>query len=121
MRISDWSSDVCSSDLGRTAGTLSSFQLLKEPTAERQAGACGLSVDHGFLELDVFWPLLPEGVDPDRAMGYFRPEPSEARCFAQTGTQFPARKRAGEGKGGSVRGDTGGRRDYKKNKHKKKT
>lgn len=73
---------------GRTARTLSSFQLLKEPAAERQEGACGLSVDHGFLELDVFWQLLPEGVDPDRATGYFRPESSEARYFEPAGTQF---------------------------------
>src|SRR3546814_9841173 len=88
MRISDWSSDVCSSDLGRTAGTLSSFQLLKAPTPARQEGACGLSVDHGFLELDVFWQLLPVGVDPDRAMGYFRPEPSEAPYFDPSRTPF---------------------------------
>lgn len=73
---------------GRTARTLSSFQLLKEPAAERQEGACGLSVDHGFLELDVFWQLLSEGVDPDKATGYFRPEPSEARYFEPAGTGF---------------------------------
>lgn len=73
---------------GRTARTLSSFQLLKEPAAERQEGACGLSVDHGFLELDVFWQLQSEGVDPDKVTGYFRPEPSEARYFEPAGTQF---------------------------------
>lgn len=73
---------------GRTARTLSSFQLLKEPAAERQKGACGLSVDHGFLELDVFWQLLSEGVDPDKATGYFRPEAAEARYFEPAGTQF---------------------------------
>lgn len=73
---------------GRTAKTLSSFQLLKDPAAERQEGACGLSLDHGFLELDVFWQLLPEGVDPDKATGYFRPEPSEARYFEPAGTKF---------------------------------
>lgn len=73
---------------GRTARTLSSFQVLKESPAERQEGACGLSVDHGFLELDVFWQLLPEGVDPDKATGYFRPEPSEARYFEPAGTRF---------------------------------
>ena len=44
---------------GRTARTLSAFQVLKEPATERQEGACGLSVDCGFLEIDVFWQLLP--------------------------------------------------------------
>src|SRR3546814_17799824 len=62
--------------------------VLKEPTAGRQECACGLTGDSGFLERDVFWQLLPEGVDPDRAMGYFRPEPSEARYVEPTGTQF---------------------------------
>src|SRR3546814_1073688 len=40
MRISDWSSDVCSSDLGRNQGTGPHWHIeIEGPTGNRQAGA----------------------------------------------------------------------------------
>lgn len=73
---------------GRTSKTLASFQLLEETSEERQAGACGLSVDHGCLELDIFWQLRPEDARKGEATGYFQPDPSEARYFVPAGTRF---------------------------------
>src|SRR3546814_17599697 len=40
MRISDWSSDVCSSDLPRTAMAFTFLEPITAPTPERQAARC---------------------------------------------------------------------------------
>ncbi|PJJ96281.1 hypothetical protein CO641_13565 [Lysobacteraceae bacterium NML91-0213] len=73
---------------GRTQKTLAAFQLLEAPSADRRVGACGLSLDHGYLELDVFWQLRPEDAKEGEATGYFEPDPSEARYFEPAGTRF---------------------------------
>ena len=73
---------------GRTQKTLAAFQLLEAPSAERQVGSCGLSLDHGYLELDVFWQLRPVDAKEGDATGYFEPDPSEARYFEPAGTRF---------------------------------
>src|SRR3546814_5663078 len=60
MRISDWSSDVCSSDLASTAGAVVSFEARFTPPSSRRDGqgwgccyvkgriwGCGPSAFHG--------------------------------------------------------------------------
>src|SRR3546814_16685860 len=44
MRISDWSSDVCSSDLGKDKGTVFRGRLLVVALAYLLSGAAGLSL-----------------------------------------------------------------------------
>src|SRR3546814_12849486 len=88
MRISDWSSDVCSSDLPVTAGALTAAVLFIAERAETLVGIWGLG-------------LAPTGErDPlglrRAALGLIRD-----------------RKSVVEGKSGSVRVDLGGRRIIK--------
>src|SRR3546814_2744009 len=53
MRISDWSSDVCSSDLSRTAGIIES---LKQDGAEAETLArAGLPLDAYFSAAKLAW------------------------------------------------------------------
>src|SRR3546814_16728985 len=95
MRISDWSSDVCSSDLERDAGNCGQYD---EPGSHR-AKSSGDT-------LTPRWPAAAPGRDttvssPRRSQGVTRAD----------------RKSVVEGKGVSVRVDIGGRRIIKKKRH----
>src|SRR3546814_15994127 len=89
MRISDWSSDVCSSDLGRVAGAAVGARYV--------AGREGL--DEGRVRPSAVGPGDIEEV-ADLA------EHADAGVDQNVGR---ARKRVGEGKSVSVRVDLGGR------------
>src|SRR3546814_16586238 len=101
MRISDWSSDVCSSDLGT-------------PPPRVRCGSAGRGcrrrpsgLSHADrLSREYRWP---------------RPDLPARRPYGAAGAPSgrPDRKSVGEGKSVSVRVDLGGRRYLKKKKHKK--
>src|SRR3546814_14928562 len=98
MRISDWSSYVCSSDLGKYHDALTSFRLA--------------------LRDDPQDPTVLQQV----AMAYTRIGMTEqaAKTYRMVLERKPRsagdRKSDGQGKGGPVRVDPGGRRIIKKNK-----
>src|SRR3546814_20149116 len=87
MRISDWSSDVCSSDLVRTASAASSFEACQTPSP-----SCGMawpslsfmeawedmacSTDHtdGALTIGRIWP-----VEQGQRPGHLRRRSEERR------------------------------------------
>src|SRR3546814_20261658 len=97
MRISDWSSDVCSSDL-----------FLRIPLGEGvDRLQAGLVVDAGEVEVDHDVPGILAG----------REEVAEAGDGAEEQRAVKLdRKSVVSGKSGSVRVDLGGRGSIKKNK-----
>src|SRR3546814_15759952 len=108
MRISDWSSDVCSSDLPRPAvaaavsggpDSLALTFLLHDWLAERGGRLATFTVDHGLR--------------PDSA----REAASVGRLLRRHG--IADRKSVVEGKSVSVRVDLGGRRIIKNKKYRK--
>src|SRR3546814_12052470 len=92
MRISDWSSDVCSSDL--------------------VMDKLNLANDAGFLGSDVI-SGRPEGMD-DAAWRHQREVLAISQLHANVDAEIPDRKRVVSGKSVSVRVDLGGRRLIKK-------
>src|SRR3546814_13602343 len=102
MRISDWSSDVCSSDLGATdaaAAALSAAGILARVKGK---------ILWCLTQSDLFAPALAlAGLDPDRVIYV------EARDETSL---LRDRKSVVSGKGVSVRVDLGGRRIIKKTK-----
>src|SRR3546814_20318544 len=107
MRISDWSSDVCSSDLWRTpAPAQRTGQHRERQDARAQAG-------------EVAGPpgLIQVAEKQDDAGGNRKADPDLE--VAQQPEHRQDRKSVGEGKSGSVRVVLGGRRIIKKkNKNK---
>src|SRR3546814_13080301 len=116
MRISDWSSDVCSSDLRR--------QSTGRPTGPGRRncarrcfplrGGCG--VHHGFDTVDQWWPAYVLRSLPffSTAMSFdaFIPfRPRQTQCHDRGPT---VRKSVVSGKSVTVRGDHGGSRNQKK-------
>src|SRR3546814_11612417 len=101
MRISDWSSDVCSSDLHpprRAQGTDPSTSLCPAPGAHRTRGA-------------------PPGVAGRPVLGHDRgTDDPGAGASARPFQGRPARKSVVEGKSVSVRVELVGRRIIKNNK-----
>src|SRR3546814_15475797 len=100
MRISDWSSDVCSSDL---------FGLHEEVTAEN----CGAIANLGFIIGGKSVAVVDTGTT--------RQEGEALRAAVAVATDRPIsqdRKSVVEGKSGSVRVDLGGRRLIKKKNNK---
>src|SRR3546814_18285990 len=97
MRISDWSSDVCSSDLHQEAAALD--VELVELRAEVHARGAVDAPDRGA------GPLGGKRVEPVEGLAGFR--------GAESGLE---RKSVVEGKSVSVRVDFGGRGTIKKNK-----
>src|SRR3546814_19425301 len=87
MRISDWSSDVCSSDLDRD-------HAARLEVNDREAAVCGVAAQHRLI--------VPgrEARGLELEVVLVRPEPD--------------RKSVVKGKSGSVRVDLGGRRIIKK-------
>src|SRR3546814_18936665 len=112
MRISDWSSDVCSSDLTRSPSSPAvpaasasapqySMQLL-ETTCHCWSRSCQTSVQCPFAS---------------NGCSYIQPLPR----YAELTTPTSARENGAWGKSGSVLVSTGGRRILKKKKKTKNT
>src|SRR3546814_14541206 len=105
MRISDWSSDVCSSDLGLAAGD--------DAYDQRVLAAVADVLDLGHREIEQV-----DRVDPGH------PGLPTAHCGtslrAPTESFAPDRKSVVSGKSVSVRVDLGGRRIIKKKQKKPK-
>src|SRR3546814_17476357 len=117
MRISDWSSDVCSSDLGAGCASFSPDTEMsrgRAPPAPKFFGAHreGPAVASAILE---------SGGPGDRSVLLFRilPKPGcwHRQVIVSTGLD---RKSVVSGKSVSVRVDLGGRRNIKKKKIKNK-
>src|SRR3546814_15349953 len=94
MRISDWSSDVCSSDLHRLC-RIGRWAVIADPRRQRRSGGDRHPIDH-------------------------RAAPAEADhadlAVALAHAERPDRKSVVAGKSVSVRVDLGGRRIIKKTK-----
>src|SRR3546814_16676376 len=128
MRISDWSSDVCSSDLAFTVRFIPMREDLATPAAlgardnpSRVAidtvpqGAVLVIDGRGLADIAVFGDILAARVKQRGAAGIVTDGGvRDAAGVAEIG--IPDRKRAGEGKSGSVRFDLGGSRNIKKKK-----
>src|SRR3546814_20852458 len=127
MRISDWSSDVCSSDLQTCTGaaTVHDHQGAEKGSGSTTDPVCGMTVDpattphiatHGG-EHNYFCSagcLAKFEADPDRYA--VKREPAAADAPGGAIWTCPDRKSVVEGKRVSVRVDLGGRRDIKKKK-----
>src|SRR3546814_13883709 len=127
MRISDWSSDVCSSDLNRRQGQtggdhqgkpgkgrLGSADLQGDaevmgqslsPYAAKPAFGTGVPVEQRRVASGAGGP----GLDQKQSGGWM-PLRAAGRSAGRRGD----RKRGGEGKGGAVRGGDGGGGSKKK-------
>lgn len=70
---------------GRTASTLPAIQVQSTDQA-RQEGECGLSLNSGHLELDVFWRL--QARCEQEGTGFFEPKPELAHCFEPVAMSF---------------------------------
>src|SRR3546814_16920707 len=111
MRISDWSSDVCSSDLGRRLSTKRILEIVTEHGVE--------TPDRGLVKLPagrlaastLNRHMRQRGYDTERMTR----EPAAVRYQAERAKD---RKSVVSGKSVSVRVDLGGRRILKKKKKK---
>src|SRR3546814_17347582 len=114
MRISDWSSDVCSSDLGQPA--------LVAPVVIPFAAIILVAVQHpeAAIDMDAFEVIVDEVVAPAVELetgGWWAIEGKKAAVDRVPFRQFLQgidRKRGVEGQSMSVRVDLGGRRIIKK-------
>src|SRR3546814_20832938 len=105
MRISDWSSDVCSSDLGRIGiGCQTDLADVAAGEAVFEQAADGIAVQRTLVRLAQV------------EMGIERDEPDSVQRNAEG--MRSDRKSVVKGKSVSVRVDLGGRRINQKNKHK---
>src|SRR3546814_17460808 len=113
MRISDWSSDVCSSDLKRmiqaalASGELTGTRTILEPTSGNTGIALAMVARRMGYRLTV---VIPDNASEERI-----------RLLELFGVEivYSDRKSVVEGKRVSVRVDLGGRRNIKKkNTHK---
>src|SRR3546814_19823040 len=125
MRISDWSSDVCSSDLAsslaywaagswRTHGLIALAQ--RDPAAAQQQMIDGMVAKltahlrdepddaQGWAMLGRSYVVLQRFTDATKAS-------RRANALYVAQQQADDGKRGGGGKGGSIRGDLGGRRE----------
>src|SRR3546814_14301780 len=110
MRISDWSSDVCSSDLGLIIAAVGGWFLVgafdyRIGTAVRM-GPGYLPMVFGIITLVLGLAIMLLALGRAGKL----PLPAPPACLAD-------RKRVVEGKGVSVRVDLGGSRLLKKKKH----
>src|SRR3546814_15373533 len=111
MRINDWSSDVCSSDLDMTFGKAVHAELADD--LRRQPGADrAVRVADGVGELHLL-AALEHGLRVADHVGV-----EAVRHFVAEGVEREDRKSVVLGKSGSVRVDLGGRRILKKKKNK---
>src|SRR3546814_11853872 len=114
MRISDWSSDVCSSDLARPAWRR---RIRRDRARRRSAGG----VEAGARPVQRIY-YARAGRGPGRIDFRLRRNRDPFLALYQRGGADAGRgqdrKSVGEGKSGSVRVDLGGRRTIKKKKTK---
>src|SRR3546814_11299004 len=112
MRISDWSSDVCSSDLEQTEHEARDVQVITRPACERLFDFCFRLAERRQAQGR---PGVLTCVDKANVLGsmvFFR------RIFDERASLFPAdRKSVASGKSVSVRVDLCGRRTIKKKKN----
>src|SRR3546814_12857262 len=113
MRISDWSSDVCSSDLGAQGGN-SAAQVQGVPTSGWRQPLPA----HSTQRLQALVVSLPTG--RRRAGVLHRGVPKSHAGGGPCRTRSGDRKSVVEGKRVSVRVDLGGRRIIKKKKRQNK-
>src|SRR3546814_12413224 len=99
MRISDWSSDVCSSDLHLAEATTQQFELVHRIPGDR-GSQCGPADDQHFK----------------RQRLQYRPERTTRDHETAKDAHQQDRKSVEKGKSEPVRVDLGGRRSIKKNK-----
>src|SRR3546814_18122415 len=102
MRISDWSSDVCSSDLEDSNASQPLRMSRQAIEQQRVVGAVGAG-------LDKDGPLDPQGIEHGHVVGKQRLGRADARPRAGQD-----RKSVVTGQSVSVRVDLGGRRFIKK-------
>src|SRR3546814_15919532 len=115
MRISDWSSDVCSSDLLTTGLHPGDLVILAgRPAMGKTSFALNIAEHTAMYEKK---PALVFSMEMPAEQLALRMLSSFARI--PMGNLSRDRKRVGEGKSVSVRGDLGGRRTNKKKKKKK--
>src|SRR3546814_19089304 len=113
MRISDWSSDVCSSDLGRIQKN--GAPLLDDPVFAARLARVEIALEN----LRIMHLRILANVQAGGAPG------AESSMLKIVGTELRQglaaldRKSVVEGKRGSVRVDLGGRRILKKKKKQK--
>src|SRR3546814_11738139 len=114
MRISDWSSDVCSSDLDAAPHDRAIERARRDRRVDTQ-----IYLPRRLLS---FTERNHRGERNKQADGIRCGGSAPALCIDATGMVRPGggeqgdRKRGVEGKGGSGRGDSGGRRRHKKKK-----
>src|SRR3546814_15279932 len=106
MRISDWSSDVCSSDLGARCRTHDRTQLFGRRWGRPATGSAQGWSMRGGRRMGAAMVALVIAILP----GAFRLLPTSHRV------ERADRKSVVEGKSGSVSVDRGGRRNLKKTK-----
>src|SRR3546814_14061329 len=107
MRISDWSSDVCSSDLAEAAVAQAETQARRLATEVER-----LERERGALDTD--------SDSAARLAGAERATAGLTRDIARWALELADRKRVEEGKRLSLRVDLGGRRTTKQQKRKHK-
>src|SRR3546814_17751167 len=137
MRISDWSSDVCSSDLRRVQEGDPSVH--GETDAFRKAGRQRRYRDtimvttlapcwycSGLVrQFNIGTVVVGESANFDGGIAWLREngvnviDLADERCISMLGDWIADRKGGVSGKGGSVRVDLGGRRSLKKKKKNK--
>src|SRR3546814_14713915 len=110
MRISDWSSDVCSSDMVVMALVLTAFIILVTEFASNVASASG------FMPV-VAGLMIATGADPPLLAMPTAIAASWASCCRRAPPPTPDRKSVLSGKSVSVRVDLGGRRILKQQKN----
>ncbi|WP_152597839.1 hypothetical protein [Novilysobacter arseniciresistens] len=71
---------------GRTVRTLAAIRLTGTSARARPSGTCTLSLHKGYLEMDVFWRVLPE--DHSGATGFFEPSLESAHHFESVDASF---------------------------------
>src|SRR3546814_18854113 len=114
MRISDWSSDVCSSDLGRLRRLAGGARVARRAGVRRRRGR--LSPDRRSALSGAGAGCKggdPLSAQPERVLRY---RPRARLSVGWIGGRAPDRKSVGQGKRVSVRVDTGGPGVLKKKK-----
>src|SRR3546814_17503038 len=118
MRISDWSSDVCSSDLGEVGGAAHAQR--QQDVAEH-----GVRMDVGAGALQRLEPCVHRGAEDVGVGGVIDPAAARRRLAAVVAAAvvdlLADRTSVVSGKSVSVRVDLGGRRIIKKKKKKHNT
>src|SRR3546814_6718137 len=108
MRISDWSSDVCSSDLQDGARAIHGLGIGEHPRIEHDDVPIVLHTHAGMAELGD-----PHAVESRESAPSWQTETAPARAAVRRHRRPQDRKSDGEGQSVSVRVELGGRRIIK--------